>query len=90
MTIISSEMWEMALRNTTSDTETVHNKTCCTKRRDITTTPLRKLIRKMPRVAKVVLNNCVVTDSKGKVSDCTDVHESLCKVDLWKCDLASK
>ena len=53
------------MRNTTRDAETVDGNTCCTKCRD---TPLRKLVRKMPKVAKVVLNKCIVTNSKGKVS----------------------
>ena len=68
MAIISSEVWEEALRNTTRGTKTVDNKICWTKHRDITTTPLRKLITKMPKVAKMVLNKCVVTNAESKVS----------------------
>ena len=56
MAIINSSKWEEALRNTTEP-------------RGVTTTPLRKLIRKMPKVAKEVLNKCTVTNAEkdGKV-----------------------
>lgn len=56
MAIISSSKWEDALRNTTET-------------RSVTTTPLRKLIRKMPEVAKEVFNKCTVTNAEknGKV-----------------------
>ena len=65
--IINNEKWEEALRNVTEDTEIEDNTTCCTKRSDTTTTPLRKLIRKMPEVAKMVLNKCIVSNAGGKV-----------------------
>jgi transient receptor potential cation channel subfamily A protein 1 len=68
MAIVNSEKWDEALRNTTGDTKTEGNNTCCTKRGGNTTTPLRKLIRKMPEVAKVVLNKCIVTKNEGEVS----------------------
>ena len=68
MAIINSEKWDEALRNTTGDTKTEGNNTCCTKCGGNTTTPLRKLIRKMPEVAKVVLNKCIVTKNEGEVS----------------------
>ena len=56
MAIISSSKWEDALRHTT-------------KTRGVTTTPLRKLIRKMPEVANEVFNKCTVTNAEkdGKV-----------------------
>ena len=104
MAIISSEMWQEALRNlsetvaprdiTTTPlrhTTSPHTHTTTPLRHTTSqhlhthhfTTPLRKLIRKMPKVAKVVLNKCVVTNAEGEVSIMwlyTDVHDTMCKV----------
>ena len=57
LAIIKGPRWERALRNTTDAAW------------GGTTTPLRKLIRKMPEVAEEVFNRCTVTNATkdGKV-----------------------
>ncbi|XP_033741695.1 transient receptor potential cation channel subfamily A member 1 homolog [Pecten maximus] len=54
LTIINSEMWEDALRNETSELGTF-----------VMSTPMRKLIKKMPDVAEAVFNKCMTDNKKS-------------------------
>lgn len=62
MTIVQSPKWESALRNTAIVIET-----------GAQTTPLRKLIQKMPKVAEKVFNLCTVqTEVKVEGQEMTE------------------
>lgn len=54
LTIINSDVWEDALRNETSELNT-----------EMKSTPMRKLIKKMPDVAETVFNKCMTDNKKS-------------------------